>query len=367
MATVTDLISSLKNSEEDLEITSLVEHFEKSGSGVLLTSDSGECLYINAFLREALGGQAELGSISSLPLESIHGAPLLDLEHAQGCGGEWSGVCRISGSANGGGQFLLRSFPLGKCHLCLFLPLAEILQTVDDSFHWQKFEVLGTLAGGISHDFNNLISLIQGNVQLALRRLPQDSPVLGLMDNVMAAVRTARGLSEQILAFSRSEAPRREIVDGRSVVREAVRLLSVGIPKGIECVVDITEIPLLIEINASQLAQLILNLGTNALQAMGSGPGTLSVVVRSRPAEGGDKHPVMVIEISDTGAGIDAVHLPRIFDPFFTTKASSKGTGLGLVMVKQIVQLNDGKISVTSRPNEGTSFIVEFPLFGGAS
>lgn len=361
---MTDLISSFKKSEEGLEILALVEYLEDACTGVLLTSEGGECLYANGYLRQALALPPELGSISSLPVESIHGAPLLDLEQAQRSSSPWSGVCRLSGSANDGGQFLLRSIPVEKFNLCLFLPLAEILQTVDDCFHWQKFEVLGTLAGGISHDFNNLISLIQGNVQLALRRLPADSPVLGLMDNVMVAVRTARGLSEQILAFSRAQTPQREIVDARTVVREAVRLLSVGIPKGIECALDITEIPLLIEINASQLSQLILNLGTNALQAMGAGPGTLSVTVSSRPATDEGAAPLMVIEISDTGAGIDPVHLPRIFDPFFTTKSSSKGTGLGLVMVKQIVHQNNGKISVTSRPNEGTTFTAAFPLFG---
>lgn len=361
---MTDLISSLRNSEEDLDVFALTEHFEKVGTGVLLTTNNGECVYFNSFLRELMTIPGELEPISSLPLESIHGAPLLELENAQRSGCEWSGICRLSGSARETGQFLVRSFPIGKYNLCLFLPLAEVLQTVDGCFHWQKFEVLGTLASGISHDFNNLISLIQGNVQLALRRLPEDSPVRSLMDNVMTAVRTARGLSEQILAFSRSQSPQLEIVDARTVVREAVRLLSVGIPKAIDCDLDITEIPLLIEINPSQLSQLLLNLGTNALQAMGSGPGKLTVKVGSRPAAGDGDVPMMVIEIGDTGSGIDPVHLPRIFDPFFTTKTGGRGTGLGLVMVKQIVQKNNGRISVTSRPNEGTTFIVEFPLFG---
>ncbi len=361
---MTDLISSFKESGEGTDIAALAELFGGLRAGVLLTTRGGECVYANAFLRAALGVPIDAETPDPLPIESAHGSLLLEFEDAQRSGVEWSGVCRVSDSVRSGGQFLVRSYPVGQFNVSLFFPLSEILQMVDDCFHWQKFKVLGTLAGGISHDFNNLISVIQGNIQLALRRLPADSPVLGLMDNVMVAVRTARGLSEQILAFSRDQSPHREIVDARMIVREAVRLLSIGIPTGIECAVKISDIPLMIEVNSSQLSQLILNLGTNALQAMGTGPGTLSVTVSSRAPAGDGDSPVMVIEVADTGSGIDPVHLDRIFDPFFTTKANGKGTGLGLVMVKQIVQQNNGRISVTSRPNEGTVFVAEFPLFG---
>jgi PAS domain S-box-containing protein len=233
----------------------------------------------------------------------------------------------------------------------------------------QRLESLGRLAGGIAHDFNNILTAIKGNVSLALGDLEPEHLAREALSGIELAVVRAADLVRQILAFSRQEEPKRRLVSIEPVVLEALSLLRVTLPVSID--VDIRfepDLPL-IHGDPSQLHQVVVNLGTNAVQAMSARGGTLGVhgarvVLGARLVSGTTELPAgeyARLTISDTGHGMDSTTLERIFDPFFTTKEPGEGTGLGLSVAHGILKSHGGGIVVSSAPCEGASFSLYFP------
>ncbi|MCK9687108.1 AAA family ATPase [Scleromatobacter humisilvae] len=237
----------------------------------------------------------------------------------------------------------------------------------------ERFEAMGTLAGGIAHDFNNILGAILGFGERALRAVAEGSRLHHDIANVIVAGERGRTLVERILSFSRG-AGERVPVHVEKVVREALDHLQASLPPKVTLHARLHAGHAAVQGDATQIHQLLMNLGTNAVHAMPEG-GVLSValdaieVVDRLHATTGTvaPGPWIVLRVSDEGTGIPPEILPRIFDPFFTTKEAHVGTGLGLALVLRIVAEVSGVIDVDSQPGIGTTFTVHLPRAGDAS
>jgi two-component system, cell cycle sensor histidine kinase and response regulator CckA len=222
----------------------------------------------------------------------------------------------------------------------------------------QKMEAVGRLAGGIAHDFNNLLTVIRGHTQLMLLDIDPEAADLreGLQD-VELAVDRAANLTRQLLAFSRQQVQQPQVLDLNAVVEDVARMLQRLIGEQVELQVVLDPDARPVWADRGQMEQVLLNLAVNARDAMPNG-GRLRLCTRNATGEGGEH---AVIEVSDTGVGMDAAVRERMFEPFFTTKPQGKGTGLGLAMVYGIVKQSDGFIEVESEPGNGTTVRVALP------
>jgi PAS domain S-box-containing protein len=232
----------------------------------------------------------------------------------------------------------------------------------------QKMEALGTLAGGIAHDFNNLLAAIIGFTELIQEDLPSDSPSNRWAKRVMEAGLRGRDLIKHILTFSRQTEQDTRPIRISSIVKESAKLLRASIPATISLNVTVTSESALVLADPVQVQQVLMNLCTNASQAMQEKGGVLDIDLSDftiEPEEtnfyGMERGLYIRLLVRDTGTGMPSYVKDRIFDPFFTTKAASEGTGLGLSVVAGIVKQVGGHISVESEPGKGSAFTVYFP------
>ena len=235
----------------------------------------------------------------------------------------------------------------------------------------QKMEALGTLAGGVAHDFNNIVAAIIGNVELALDDVPADSPARTSLLEIRKASRRARDLVQQVLAFSRRQVLERQVIELAPVVEESVRLLRATLPAGVALSLHMgAGVPRVLA-DATQVEQVVLNLCTNAWQAVG-GVTQPHVAIRleaqhGSPAVAGEASTAWArLTVRDNGQGMSDETRARMFEPFFTTKPPGKGTGLGLAVVHGILRDHDAVMEVQSAPGAGSSFSVCFPGVIGA-
>jgi len=234
-----------------------------------------------------------------------------------------------------------------------------------------KMEAIGRLAGGIAHDFNNILGAILGYGELVQDNLAEGNTVRRYIDQVMLAGARGKGLVDRILAFSRSGVNERLPLQVQSVVEETLELLTPSLPPNVrlERRLDAAETTVLGD--ATQLHQVVMNLCTNAVQAMGSG-GVLTVAIEravlgerrllSHGTLGAGSY--VRLAVGDTGGGISPAVLDRMFEPFFTTKRVGDGTGLGLALVHGIVADFGGAIDVTTPMGIGTTFTTWLPALG---
>ena len=238
----------------------------------------------------------------------------------------------------------------------------------------QRLEAMETLAGGIAHDFNNILAAILGFGERALRDAPAGSRLRRDLESVLAAGERGRALVDRVLAFSRAGTAERVAVHVEEVVREALDLVAARSPHGVVVETALHAGRAAMQGDPTQVHQLLMNLATNAVQAMPSG-GTLRVSLRSARADAARVATIgtiaaadyIVLEVADTGTGIPPDILDRIFDPFFTTKEVGVGTGLGLSLVHSIVMQVGGAIDVASTVGSGTTFTVYLPRAGDAA
>ncbi|HYL97376.1 MAG TPA: PAS domain S-box protein [Blastocatellia bacterium] len=238
----------------------------------------------------------------------------------------------------------------------------QLLQT-------QKIEAIGRLAGGIAHDFNNLLSIILAHGELLeVRTKGQSEPVRKDVELIRQSAQRATGLTRQLLAFSRQQVLDFRVIDLNSVVSGSLDMLGSLVGANIELIPELDPEPVTVKADASQLEQVIMNLVVNARDAMPAGGElhlkTAKVNIDSHFARLlVDAEPgwYAMLEVSDTGVGMDEQTKARIFEPFFTTKEKGKGTGLGLATVHGIVKQCDGHISVESGKDCGTTFRIFFP------
>ncbi len=229
----------------------------------------------------------------------------------------------------------------------------------------EKMEAVGRLAGGVAHDFNNVLAGVLAYGEMLFEEAPQDSPLKRYAQNVLTAATHGRELVEQILAYSRSQRGKRGPVDLANVVAETLELLRGSLPAGIRLEASAPESPLIVIGDATQLHQVAMNLCSNAIHAMSAG-GTLRVIletvdltaerVLSHGMLGPGRYARLIVE--DGGSGMDEATLERIFEPFFTTKEIGHGTGLGLSLVYAIITDSGGAIDVQSAPGQGSTFTV---------
>jgi PAS domain S-box-containing protein len=231
----------------------------------------------------------------------------------------------------------------------------------DQLHHSQKLEALGTLAGGIAHDLNNTLVPVIAMAKLGLKRTEPRSAMRESFELIHQAGQRARDLVKQVLAFSRKQSADRQQFRVHDVVDEALAMLRPTIPATIALDRDIHPVPPIIG-DSGQIHQIIVNLLTNAVHAIGLQIGTITVTVGALPAAKRGEPNFVRLSVRDTGCGMDEAMQKRIFDPFFTTKRVGEGTGLGLSVVHGIVAGHGGKIQVESRPGYGARFIIDLPL-----
>ncbi len=233
----------------------------------------------------------------------------------------------------------------------------------------RKMEAIGTLAGGIAHEFNNFLFPIIGYVDMAICHLPEDSIVCRNLKEVLKAANRAKEMVQQILAFSRRSEPERKPMKIQPVIKETLRMLRVLLPSTIEINQNIDKECGTVLADQSQIYQMIMNLGTNAYHAMSDKGGVLGVTMTEVNIDSGDFTSNLAISpgaylkltVSDTGHGMDRTVMERIFDPYFTTKRPGEGTGMGLSVVHGIVRGHGGHVTVYSEPGKGTTFCIYLP------
>ena len=234
--------------------------------------------------------------------------------------------------------------------------------------HSQRLETIGRLAGGVSHDFNNLLTVINGYSELLLSQLTSGDPMFDSLSEMRKADERAAALTRQLLVLSRRQFVLSKVLDINDVVNDIARMLKRVLGEDIRLATDLSARPGRVRADAGQLQQVLINLAVNARDAMPSG-GTL--LIRTESVQMGEalvqRHPevkpgaYVLLEVSDSGIGMDNDVKAHLFEPFFTTKKTGQGTGLGLATVYSIVKQSGGSIWVYSEPGEGTTFKIYLP------
>ena len=232
----------------------------------------------------------------------------------------------------------------------------------------QKMEAIGQLAGGVAHDFNNILTAIYGHCSVLQMKMGKDAPFRSDIDQIYAAAEKAANLTRSLLAFSRKQIMCPKNVNLNELVLNVAKLLTRIIGEDIQLKAVCKGVPLRVFADSGQIEQVLMNLATNARDAMTNG-GTLTIETGVQEIDEsfihaygyGDVGKYVVLSISDTGKGMDAETSKKIFEPFFTTKEVGKGTGLGLSIVYGVIKQHNGYINVYSEPDEGTTFRIYLP------
>ena len=249
-----------------------------------------------------------------------------------------------------------------------FIDISERKQLEEQFRQSQKMESVGRLAGGVAHDFNNMLSVILGAADLCKRKIEDDEPITPYLELIANAARRSSDITRQLLAFSRKEVNSPKPVDLNQLIEESNKILSRLISEDIVLAFHPADRLWIVMIDPSQVDQILMNLAVNARDAMPRG-GSLTIETANRRitsdyaylnrnARPGD---YVQLTVSDTGLGMDKKTMEHIFEPFFTTKEVGKGTGLGLATVYGIVTQNSGFINVYSEPGQGTVFKIYLP------
>ncbi len=259
-----------------------------------------------------------------------------------------------------------RTAEIGRTNERLRTEISECRRLEQKLVQNQKLETINTFAGGISHDFKNLLTGINGNAEVLQRRLATGSRERIYVDRILAAGERASQLVQQIMMFSRETPRKQEIINVQDVLSEVLSLLQPSIPDNVTVHTRYDDAAGTVQGDSTQIYQIALNLCSNALRSMSATGGTLELsvtgkVVAENRSDEVEPGTYVTFAISDTGVGINADVLPRIFDPFFTTCKNHDGTGLGLAVVHGIVKGHNGEIVVDSEVDRGSTFKVYLP------
>ncbi len=354
------------------------------GDGVISTDAGGKIVLINA-VAERLTGWTQREAIDA-PLGRVF--HIINEKTRQRCADPVKKVLksnRIVGLANDtvlvardGTERIIADSGAPICDnqgntigvVLVFRDITQKAEIEAELRHAHKMEAVGTLAGGIAHEFNNMLGIIIGNTELALEDLAEWHPSRSYLRDIKAAGMRSRDVVRQLLSFSRKAEQRRKAVRISPTVKDAIALLRASMPAFIVIQTDIPENAGIINADPTQIHQVLINLGTNASHAMEENGGMLKISLEEVTLDHFKSLHFQVMKpgryvqltVSDTGTGIEPGVLERVFDPYFTTKEVGKGSGMGLSIVHGIVKNHDGAISIDSEPGKGTRVKVFFPL-----
>ncbi|MFA6505120.1 MAG: response regulator [Treponemataceae bacterium] len=226
-------------------------------------------------------------------------------------------------------------------------------------FQSQKMEAIGRLAGGVAHDFNNILQVIQGFTDHILTKTPEEDPRLAWLKQIRVACDKAAALVQRLLSFSRNQAQNKIVLNLNTVLTDIATMLQQLLGERIELILDFSPSLSDIEADRTQIDMVLMNLSANARDAMSEG-GKLSWKTSNVTLPTGA---YVLLSVRDTGTGMDEETMNHMFEPFYTTKAIGKGTGLGLATVYGVVKQAGGTIECSSSPGKGTEFRIYLPRF----
>jgi two-component system cell cycle sensor histidine kinase/response regulator CckA len=345
---------------------------EASGEGICLLDVSGRISFLNRRLAAMLG--RPVGQLQGKRLTDFIDEPELLIHSSRPAKQPQTQECQLRTGSDSQAWVLISSTPLlhtdgAFCgSLAMFLDVTERKRLEEELRHSQKLQALGSFAGGITHDFNNLLSVMTGYGSLLEKALPPDSQERNAAREILSACEHGSLLIRQLLAFSRKQPTVPEIVDVRQDVSRFGEVLPRIAGEHIAVTVQCEDSTGSVRIGAGQIEQILMNLAANARDAMPHG-GALTIATRTTDvgvtaawAQGVKPGTYVAIQVSDTGTGIDPDLKARIFEPFFTTKPQDAGTGLGLSIVYGIAAQNGGFITCDSTVGVGTTFTIYLPL-----
>jgi two-component system, cell cycle sensor histidine kinase and response regulator CckA len=369
---IRDITERLRAEEALRESRSLLQAVADGTPDALFLKDrEGTYLLINEAGARALGHTVE-EVIGARDADLMPAEAAAELEETDRRVME-SGQTRVSEDRVGERTFLATKAPyraedgevvgvLGVAH-----DITERRRLEEELQHAHKMEAVGRLAGGVAHDFNNVLTVIRGFSDLAREQLAVGGDIAGSLHEVTRATERGTALTQPLLSLSRRAPVVTEPVDLNAVVADMDTLLRRVIGEDLRLVTVFGASPGVVRANRSQLEQVILNLAINARDAMPSGGKlTIETADASVDAEAADElgvvpGPHVMLRVCDTGAGMDAETRARVFEPFFTTKPAGHGTGLGLATVHGVVSQSGGHIAVRSSPDAGTTFVIHLP------
>ena len=370
---------AVRASEENLKAT-----LDSIGDGVITTDIEGRIIRMNHVAEQLTGWQFSASEGKTL----LSGIKLMDAENKEPIDAPLNRVLEAQEPLHLCDQMIMitrdgkRRFIATTCSqirsgsgnlagaVLAFRDITEQTRIEDQLRQSHKMDALGQLAGGVAHDFNNMLAAIMGAAELLSVKLPDDSEHLKFVKMIINSAEKAAGLTDKLLSFSRKGKLLSTPIDVHGSITDGTTMLQRSIDKRVEIILGLNaEITTVIG-DPAQLQSMIINLGVNAGHAMPSG-GQLSITTNN--IELGEEYcrnssfemsPGLYIEINfeDTGVGIEDKLLDRIFDPFFTTKAVGVGTGLGLAAVYGAIKEHFGAITVFSEQNEGTTFHILLPV-----
>ncbi len=358
--------------QQQAELDKLSLAIEQMDESMVITDADGNIEYANPAFSRLTGCKAE--DVEERNFAEL-GCVLCDQAITSGM--QWQGIAEIERDGDGVVNARSSVTPvrtgdgIARHFIVMMRDISHEMELEDQLRHAQKMEAVGTLAGGIAHDFNNMLAAMLGKIEIVRMKMAWNKDIDKMLADVDKTGYRAAAMIQKMLTFARKGRMIKKVVELAPLVRESFELACISLPDNIETHLDVKNGDLAVEVDATQIQQIMLNLMNNACDAMEDvAHPVIHVRLEECVADEGllVRHPHMdgqrlaCLSISDNGCGIPEHEMEKIFEPFYTTKEVGRGTGLGLSMAYGSVESHGGGIEVESQPGEGTSFHLFLPL-----